>query len=352
MGMYNGKTFLEDDAHKGDCFRREYLESVLGFIDRKYEESYAARDSFMSPSAFSENPEFYRGEYMKMIGSPVEEYPKGIPAARKEKIGADDFGEMYRLQLEVLPGFWFYGILSVPHEILKAPLVIAQHGGWGIPELCCDMSGSNNYSNFTKRALERGMVVFAPQLLLWCFNKETGESFVSVDIQFDRKEIDRKLKHLGLTLTGLEVFCIRRSIDYLTALDFVDPCRIGMMGLSYGGYFALYTTAADTRIKSVYAAGFFNDRTKSAFNDWMYQGSAMTFLDAEVAALCAPRALLIDIGKEDSVFDYSFAPNEGEKVRAYYKALNAEKNFRFNYWKGGHKFDSSGEGFDFFFRNI
>ncbi len=352
MGTFNGKRFLEDDAHNGDRHRSEYLQSVLEFIDKKYKESYDKRASFMPAEDFPEKQEYYRGEYLKMIGSPVKEYPTDIPNAKKELIGEDDFGTAYRMQIEVMPDFWFYGILTVPHNAKKAPLVIAQHGGWGIPELCCDMAGENNYDNFTKLALEEGMVVFAPQLLLWCFDTETGENRVAVDVSFDRKEIDRKLKHLGLSITGLEVFCIRRCIDHLSTLDFIDESKIGMTGLSYGGYFSIYTAAAEPRIKSVYTAAAFNDRTKIAFMDWMYKDAANTFLDGEVAGLCAPRRLQIDVGKEDHVFDYTFAPDEAERAKKYYKSLNAEDNFYFNLWDGGHKFDASRKGFRFFFDGL
>lgn len=353
MGIYNGKQFLEENPHNGDRYRREYLTSVLNFIEQKYKESYKERDTFISADDFPEKQEYYRGEYLKMIGTPVKEYPTDIPAAKQEYIGEDDFGKVYRMQIEVLSDFWFYGILTVPHNIEKdAPLVIAQHGGWGIPELCCDMAGENNYSNFTKRALEKGMVVFAPQLLLWCFNTDTGEKWVSVDIPFSRGEIDVKLKHLGMSVTGLEVFCIRRSIDYLSTLSYIDESKIGMMGISYGGYFSLYTAAADTRIKSIYAAAAFNDRTKIGFTDWKYQNSAMTFLDGEVAGLCAPRKLQIDVGKEDHVFDWAFAPAESERAKKFYEAIEAADNFRLNLWNGGHKFDENGDGFKFFFDGL
>ena len=125
-----------------------------------------------------------------------------------------------------------------------------------------------------------------------------------------------------------------------------------MMGLSYGGYFSLYTAAADKRIKSIYAAGFFNDRTKIDFIDWRYKNSANTFCDAEVAALCAPRRLQIDVGKIDPVFDYVHSLTESERAAKYYKKFNALENFRFNLWDGGHHFDESEKGFDFFFDGI
>ncbi len=105
-----------------------------------------------------------------------------------------------------------------------------------------------------------------------------------------------------VSITGLEIFCFRRAIDYISSLSYIDGKCIGMMGVPYGGYFSLYTAAADTRIKSVYAAGFFNDRTKIAFSDWIYDRAAKIFCDAEIAALCAPRRLQIDVGRKDPVF--------------------------------------------------
>ena len=124
------------------------------------------------------------------------------------------------------------------------------------------------------------------------------------------------------------------------------------MGLSYGGYFSLLTAASDERIKSVYAAGFFNDRTKIAFGDWMYHNSANTFCDAEIAALCAPRRLQIDVGKTDGVFDYKSSIAEAERASSYYDKFGAGEEFRFTLWDGGHRFDSSDEGFRFFFDKI
>jgi len=296
--------------------------------------------------------EEYRKEFIKMIGQPVYNYPDYIPDARTEFVGKDDFCAIYRLQIEVMSDFWFYGILMVPHGAKNAPLVIAQHGGGSTPEICSEFLGKSNYNFFTKRALGKGMVVFAPQLLLWDFKMDTGEEKTNIDIKYNRGEIDSKLKHLSLSITGLEVFCIRRAIDYIHSLDYIDKKRTGMMGLSYGGYFSLYTAATDKRIKSIYAAAFFNDRTKIAFGDWKYKNAVNTFGDAEIAALCAPRRLQLDVGKSDPVFDYTHAVAEGKRASKYYEKFNQVENFCFNLWNGGHRFDESEKGFDFFFDGI
>lgn len=350
MVSYNGKNIYEGDISTGNNCRKEYLDSVHRFIQKKYVESRSFRDKFMENIA--KEQEEYRKDFLDMIGQPVVPYPDNIPNAKSEFIGKDDFCDIYRLQIEVLPDFWFYGIYMVPFNVKNAPLVVAQHGGGSTPEICSEFLGKSNYNFFTKRALEKGMVVFAPQLMLWKFHVDTGEQKPDIDIPFNRGGIDRQLKQLGLSITGLEVFCIRRSIDYINSLDYIDENRTAMLGLSYGGYFTLHTAAADKRIKSIYAAGVFNDRTKIAFEDWQYKNSANTFCDAEVAALCAPRRLQIDVGKADLVFDYTHSVSEGKRAEEYYEKFDAADNFRYNLWEGGHRFDESEAGFDFFFDGI
>ena len=136
------------------------------------------------------------------------------------------------------------------------------------------------------------------------------------------------------------------ALDYVCMLDVIDPERISMIGLSYGGYFTLHTTAADTRIKSAYTAGCFNDRDHYDWNDWCYKGSALMFQDAEVAALCAPRKLYIQVGMADQVFDYHTAIPEMERVRKYYQAYGKEENLKTNVWEGGHTVSGDDAGYD------
>lgn len=352
MAEYMGKRIFTGDYRDGDNARREYLDGVKKWIDGALSATAATRADFMPPGAFAADPEKYRRAYLAMIGDPYPEGGLPLPQVREEYVGEDEMCHIRRLQIEVLPGVPFYGILFLPHGVKKAPLVIAQHGGGGIPEKCCDMAGENNYDFFSKRALAAGAAVFAPQLLLWNFHPNSSEAFAAVDIPFDRGEIDRKLRMLGLSVTGFEVFCIRRALDHLSSLPEIDGGRVGMMGLSYGGYFSLYTAAADTRIQTVYAAAAFNDRTRCAFADWVYPNAARTFSDGEVAGLCAPRRVRIDVGRADPVFDFSTADAEAERARAYFAACGAEENFCFCHHGGGHRFASDGGGFDFFFAGL
>ena len=354
MGEYKGKYIYEGDPHGGDSYREAYLNSVNKFIEKKLEETYARREEFMPNEALAKHQEKYRRALLEMVGSPVgDDYPTDIPAIESEYVASDDLSDIYRLKIEILPEFYYYCMLFRPLGVSgKTPLTLAQHGGGSLPEICSDTNGTSVYGHFTKRALERGITVLVPQLLLWTFNQDVGEKRVAIDLPYSRDKLNKSLIELGMSITGLEVFCLRRSIDALSNEDYIDESRIGMMGLSYGGYFTLYTAALDTRIKSAYAAGFFNDRTRVALGDWRYKNHMNSFSDAQVAALVAPRYLAVDVGIKDPVFDFTRAPKEADRAREYFRALGCEEKFRFSYWEGGHQFDNSGDGFEFFFSHL
>ena len=72
------------------------------------------------------------------------------------------------------------------------------------------------------------------------------------------------------------------------------------------------------RIKSIYSAASFNDQSNVFLNDWTFENQSFRFHDAEVAGLCCPRNLIIDVGREDTVFDYSYSEGEGERAEKYY----------------------------------
>ncbi|MBQ7224250.1 MAG: hypothetical protein IJX06_01690 [Clostridia bacterium] len=90
-----------------------------------------------------------------------------------------------------------------------------------------------------------------------------------------------------------------------------------MIGVSYGGFYTLYTLAIDTRIKSAICNVFFNTRDKHDWSDWAWRDSAFIFDDAQVVCLVYPRSLRIQVAKNDELFDY----REGEQSFEIVKAL-------------------------------
>ena len=336
-----------DIIRNGDIFRTAYRDGLDAFIKRMEQEAYFSRESFMPTDGFLEKLEEYRARYIQMLG--IDRIgDSDLPEPTLTRVGEDGDAVIYKTTVYITPETPQYGLLFVPHGTEKAPLVIAQHGGGGTPELCSDMNGKNNYNHIVRRLLKRKAVVFAPQLLLWNFGEPLATQ-PKHDIPFTRGEIDKNLKRFGMSITAVEIKGIMNALSYLVGLDFIDGERIGMTGISYGGYFTLHTMAADTRIKAGFSNACFNDRNVYPWAGWTYPNSANTFHDAEVAALCAPRKLYVAVGKEDTVFDYQSAIPEAERVKKYFASAGCPENFVFSAWDGGHTVPDNDEGFDFMF---
>ena len=332
---------------ENDKCREAYRDGISAYIQRLDQEGYEKRERFMSPDTYFSHIEEYRAAYLQLLG--VDKIRAGgAPAPSLVRVAEDTAADIYRLTLHVTAEIPMFGLLFVPHGVGKAPLVIAQHGNGGTPELCADLNGPNKYSRMVNRAVERGAVVFAPQLLLWNFTAEKPHQRVH-PIPYDRNLADLLLKRHGISITALEVKGIMDAITYLSDLPYVDADKIGMVGHSYGGYYTLHTMAADTRIRVGYTNACFHDRCVHYFSDWCYQDGSSTFHDAEVAALCAPRRLAVSVGRADQFFKFSSAETEMDRARRYYAAAGCPQNLAFFPWEGDHSVPEAEDGFDFLF---
>lgn len=342
--MKYNKTFCED-LRVGDKLRQNYVDGINEFIELCNKRAEDTRKEYMSPEKLAEDSEKYRNKFIDMIGLHFFEN-KSRKAAVSEYAGEDDISRIYRIIVYITDEIPFYAMLFVPHNAkVGCPLVIAQHGGNGTPELCADMNGKNNYNHMVQRVLRRGAIVIAPQLMLW--SAKEGEFWRGHNIEYNRPKINNSLKRFGTSITALEITGIKKCIDFGCKIDKVDKNKVSMLGISYGGYYTLNTMAADPRIKAGYAAAFFNSRDVYDWQDWTYPSSAFMFQDAETAALCAPRKLYIQVGTDDNVFDYKSSLSEAEKVKKYYRAFNKEDNFKFSLWNGGHTIPNNDDGIDF-----
>ncbi len=339
----DNKTLLWEDPSIGDSYRKAYIDGIENCLARLNKEAQRHRLNSMDPRIQERN----RNILKALLGIDLFEDATVLPPLLTEA-GETDLARVYRLTVYITDEIPFYALLHLP-KTAKAPvpLIVAQHGGGGTPELCSDLYGKNNYNGMVRRCLQRGAAVLAPQLLLWS-TKEI-ETMRCHPIPFDRTKTDSQLRRFGSSITGLEICGIRRCLDYVCQRPDIDEERIGMIGLSYGGYFTLHTMALDQRIKAGYSAGAFNSRDVHCLCDWSYPSAAFLLQDAEVAALCAPRKLYIQVGMEDSVFNYRTAVTEAQQAETYYRQLGAAENFSFDLWSGGHTVSDHDHGYDFLF---
>lgn len=340
MKDYNGS--YTEEVSVARPYRRDYLESVLALAEDTARMKQSERESYLNPERLKQNREKYLKDFEKLLGEPLFDRKKKCEV-RKMFVGIDGQGYIYRLVFEFEKNIKFGGLLFVPFDAKKKlPLVTAIHGGDGTPELMSDMYGKNYYSHITRRLLDRNVAVFAPQLLIW-----DGKTYGDM---FDRFDIDARYKALGGSLTAFECECIRGAWDKLCETEFVDCERMGVVGLSYGGYYSLVTAALDERIKAVYSACVFNDRIKYSRPDFVYKGMAESFLDAEIAALISPRPLYIEAGKNDGIFKAEGAIREIERLKPYYSDHPSKLVFKIT--DTGHKYDDTDEGIEFLINNL
>lgn len=340
--MKEYKDLYTEEIKKASPYRRNYLDSVIGVAASSAKENDEKRNEYINPQKLKENRSKYLSDFKEIIGEPLFDRSKKCDV-QKIFVGLDEQGYIYRLVFEFEKNIKFCGLLFVPFDVKeKIPLITVIHGGDGTPELISDMYGENYYSHITRRILDRKAIVFAPQLLIW-----DGKRFGD---KFDRFELDAKFKMLGSSLTAFECECIIGALDYLSKADFVDSERIGITGLSYGGYYSLVTAILDERIKSVYSSCVFNSRVKYSRPDFVYRDMAKKFLDAEMTALIAPRALYIEAGKNDGIFKVDGALAEYERLKEYYSDNLSKLVFKVT--DNGHKYDEKDEGIDFLFKNL
>ena len=326
------------------------LKEVQSLLCREQQKADRHRKRYFKPdvasvAAYEKSIRTYREELKAMLGWPLTDARQtDVPAVSTRPVARDSLGRISRVHIETLPGVHTYGLFFRPNGKGPFPLVISQHGGGGTPELCSGFFGSANYNDMTRRVLRRGVAVFAPQLLLW----DSG----SFGPEHQKDDIDRRLKHIGGSLAALELRRIIRSLDYFTSRRDIDPTRIGMIGLSYGGFYTLFAAAVDTRIKAAVCSCFFNNRMLYDRPDWVWFDAANRFLDAEVGALVCPRSLYVEVGRKDELFNFRHARPEARKLEGIYRRLGIADKFHYEEHGGGHELDKKDLGINFLCRHL
>ena len=158
---------------------------------------------------------------------------------------------------------------------------------------------------------------------------------------------------MGLYTLTLNVWDMKCCVDYLETRGEVDKNRIGMMGLSQGGTMTTFASAAEPRIKAADIIGYINPWENFAVNRAGVCGSQVVpdvykyFDTMDIAGLVAPRALLLEMGMEDTSFLIEDQLAGFSAIKRIYKAAGAEDRLWGDVHPGGHAF-AGNKAFDFF----
>lgn len=292
------------------------------------------RPDCVSPTTYEASLAPYRSALVKQLGWPLT-LPVPATEGRAQPVAEDELGRISRVYVKTAGGIETYGLLFLPHGKGPHPLVIAQHGGQGTPELAAGLwpEGSANYNGQVSGLRQQNVAVYAPQLPIWSKAREPA---------MDQCMLDRQLRHLGGSRTALDLCMLRDALSWLLTNPELDAGRVGMAGLSYGGFFTLYFTALDSRVRVAVSSCFVNDRERYNWEDWVWLGSARRFFDGEIARMVCPRPLFLETGARDDVFSPEGFSPVADQVRATYDALNLSSRFQSRIHEGGHEYDPDG----------
>ena len=148
----------------------------------------------------------------------------------------------------------------------------------------------------------------------------------------------------GYTPAGAEAWNCVRALDYLETRPEVDKNRLGVTGRSGGGAYSWWIAALDDRIQAACpVAGITDlqnhviDGTVEGHCDCMFCVNTYRWDYPQVAALVAPRPLLICNSDKDSIFPLEGVARLHEKVRRIYDLYGATDKLGLVITEGPHK---------------
>jgi predicted esterase len=249
----------------------------------------------------------------------------------------DEHCTAWQVILQTLPGLHARGILAIPKSKKPVPLVIAQHGIGSSPERVFGLDDPGNiYHAYGRRLVEEGFAVIAP---------------LHITDAAPRARYERMAKMLGITLWGLEIFKLRKMLDYLETRKEIDIKHTGMYGISLGGAYTLFTTPLESRIKAAVICAWFNHRlNKMVIDDPRYScflstneehifipGWLREFTDSDLVSLICPRPVLIETGKADGIAWWPQVMEEFKAATQHYISLGIGERIEMDLHEGGHE---------------
>ena len=214
-----------------------------------------------------------------------------------DEVGVIETGAGYRirkLRYEVVPGFDSVALLYEPEHLTgKIPAILNVNGHVGPPGKTVEYKQKRciNYARHGILALN----------LEWFF-------FGELEKKGNEHWFGAHLDMVGANELGLFILEMRKGLDYLYNHPNVDHERIGMTGLSGGGWQTITLSALDERVKaSNPVAGFSSLRARVEAKRYGDLGdveqAATDFLEgsdfSHLVALMAPRPILLTYNAED-----------------------------------------------------
>ncbi len=283
-----------------------------------------------------------------------------LPAPLNPRLTEEVQREGYRRQrveIDTEPGVTMPLYVLIPDRA-QAPLIplIAAHGHEsggklspaGVTEIprVAEQVRQYNYDYGVKCA-QSGYLVFCPDARGM---GERRESLYESDEFLLGRSCDQLANMalpLGMTVAGMWTWDLMRLLDYIQTWP---PCQgqpIGCIGLSGGGLQTLYLSALDERVACAVVSGYFYGAKNALLDlpncDCNYVPHLWEYADlGDLAALIAPRPLLIETGDHDYLNGSRGLSNvleQYEITRQAYTLLGVPAKLSHDIFAGEHRWN-------------
>ena len=147
---------FREDPHYTESHKTRYISELDALISAREDELKNTRNALCAD--ILKNGETHRRAYLDMLGWPLNAgLPRTTPEAEiVEELGDEGEYTLLRMKIQVMEGLWLNGLYFRLNTEDRRPLVIAQHGGAGTPELIAGFyyEGSDvNYNGMVSRLM-------------------------------------------------------------------------------------------------------------------------------------------------------------------------------------------------------
>lgn len=306
--------------------------------------------------------------------------PAAAPAAELvRRSDRGDYIEEY-LTFRTTPDLRVPAYVLVPKNARRpAPglVVLHCHGGayvWGKEKVVAVENEHASLSEFKQRLYEgtsiatelvrRGYVVVTVDMFYWGERRMlldedpaqyrdpqrmSAEDVAAVNRRASLNEqlVARSLLTAGVTWPGVMLWDDLRTLDYLASRPEVDPQRLGCLGLSVGGYRSFVLAALDPRIKAAVDVGwmtsFASNIRRHVLNTvglTFHVPGLYRYLDLpDLAALIAPRGILVINGARDALFPLDGVEKAFKKIEACFRKAGVAERQRCRLYDAPHQFN-------------
>jgi dienelactone hydrolase len=279
----------------------------------------------------------YRRQLLDMLGlDPLPERTDLQPVVTG-KTEHDEF-VVERLHFQSRPGLYVTGDLYVPKNLqdgekLPAILYVCGHGQV--------KKDGISYGNKTHYQHHGGWFARNGYVCLIIDSLQLGEI---EGIHHGTHRYDRWWwLSRGYTPAGVEAWNCVRALDYLQSRPEVNGDKLGVTGRSGGGAYSWWIAAIDDRIKAAVPTAGITDLQNHVVDgcveghcDCMFMLNTYRWDYPLVAALVAPRPLLISNTDRDGIFPLDGVYRTYSKVRHLYELLGKPNDVALQITAGGH----------------